>query len=47
MLAIDRTHYDDSVIEFIAPVNVRERLGLKDGAEVTLNVRLTEDDSNR
>ena len=47
VLAIDRTHYDDSVVEFIAPVNVRERLGLKDGAEVTINVHLTEDDSNR
>ena len=47
VLAIDRTHYDDSVIEFIAPINVREKLGLKDGAEVTLNIRLTEDDSER
>ena len=47
VLAIDRTHYDDTVIEFIAPVNVRERLGLKDGDEVSINVRLTEDDSNR
>lgn len=47
VLAIDRTHYDDSVIEFIAPVNIREKLGLKDGAEVTLNIRLTEDDSER
>ncbi|MEM1994150.1 MAG: DUF120 domain-containing protein [Nitrososphaerales archaeon] len=46
VLAIDRTHYDDTVVEFIAPVNVRERLGLKDGAEVSLNIRLTEDDSN-
>jgi len=45
VLAIDRTHYDDSVVEFIAPTNVREKLGLKDGAEVTLNIRLTEDDS--
>lgn len=46
VLAIDRTHYDDTVIEFIAPVNVRERLGLRDGAEVSLNIRLTEDDSS-
>ncbi|MBI3841253.1 MAG: CTP-dependent riboflavin kinase [Thaumarchaeota archaeon] len=31
ILVIERTHYDDSVLEVIAPVNLREALGLKDG----------------
>jgi riboflavin kinase len=29
-----RTHYDDSVLELIAPVNLREHFKLKDGDEV-------------
>src|SRR5712692_4820019 len=31
VLAIERTHYDSSVLEVIAPVNLRKTLGLKDG----------------
>ncbi|MGQ9782240.1 MAG: DUF120 domain-containing protein [Nitrososphaeria archaeon] len=33
-----RTLYDDSVLEFIAPMNIRERLKLKDGDKVRLKV---------
>ena len=35
---IDRTHYDDSVMEIISPVHFRKELGLKDGDEVTVTV---------
>ncbi|MGA2199772.1 MAG: DUF120 domain-containing protein [Nitrososphaerales archaeon] len=38
VLVIERTHYDDSVMEIISPVNFREDLGLKDGDEVTVAV---------
>jgi len=35
-----RTHYNKEIIEVIAPVNLRERLGLKDGDEVEVEVFL-------
>ncbi len=38
VLVIERTHYDDSVLEIISPVNFRKDLGLKDGDEVTVAV---------
>lgn len=36
VLAIERTHYDSSVLEVISPVNLRRTLGLKDGDECTV-----------
>lgn len=47
ILAIERTHYDDSVLEFIAPINIREKLGLKDGDEVIVNISLKSDNSSK
>jgi len=38
VLVIERTHYDDSVLEIISPVNFRKELGFKDGDEVTVSV---------
>jgi len=38
VLVIDRTHYDDSVLEIISPVYLREKLGLKDGDLVEVKV---------
>jgi riboflavin kinase len=38
VLVIDRTHYDDSVMEIISPVNFRKELGLKNGDEVLVTV---------
>ena len=37
-----RTHYDSSVIEVIAPTSLRDRLKLKDGNKVKVDVFLTE-----
>ena len=37
-----RTLYDDSVLEFIAPMNIRERLKLKDGDRIRLKVYFSE-----
>lgn len=37
-----RTHYDSSVIEVIAPASLRDRLKLKDGNKVKVEVFLTE-----
>lgn len=38
VLVIERTHYDDSVLEIISPAAFRKDLGLKDGDEVTVAV---------
>jgi riboflavin kinase len=40
ILAIDRTHYDVSVLEVIAPKNLRDALSLKDGSRVTVKAFL-------
>jgi len=39
LILIGRTHYDASVVELIAPVNLRERLGLKDGSRLRVVIR--------
>jgi len=36
VLAIERTHYDSSVLELISPNNLRQTLGLKDGDECSV-----------
>jgi riboflavin kinase len=41
VLLIDRTHYDDTVLELISPLNLRMHLGLKNGDEIEVKV-LTE-----
>ena len=40
VLRIDRTHYDISVLEVIAPKNLRETLGIQDGSIVHVKVFL-------
>ncbi|MFH0897694.1 MAG: DUF120 domain-containing protein [Candidatus Bathyarchaeota archaeon] len=37
-IIINRTHYDDSVVEVIAPVHLKSKLGIKDGDKVTLKI---------
>ena len=41
VLAIERTHYDSSVLEIISPVNLRKALGLKDGDECSVTAYLS------
>jgi len=43
VLAIERTHYDSSVLEAISPINLRKALRLKDGDECAVTVYLDED----
>ena len=45
VLAIERTHYDSSVLEVISPINLRKALRLKDGDECPVTV-YTEGDGN-
>lgn len=37
---IDRTHHDDSVIELVAPLHLRNRLDLKEGSKVQVKIKL-------
>ncbi|MDW8021394.1 MAG: DUF120 domain-containing protein [Nitrososphaerota archaeon] len=37
----ERTHYPKEVIEVIAPICLRDKLGLKDGDKVTLKVKIS------
>ena len=39
-LVIERTHYDDTVLELISPANLRRELKLKDGDELSAAVHL-------
>ncbi|MEM3383190.1 MAG: DUF120 domain-containing protein [Nitrososphaerales archaeon] len=36
----ERTHYDDSVLEVISPINIRKELNLKDGDKVKVKIFL-------
>jgi riboflavin kinase len=38
VLVLERTNYDDSVLEVIAPVRLRDRLNLRDGDSVTVKI---------
>ncbi len=38
IIILERAHYDHSVIEVIAPINIRERLKLKDGDKLSITV---------
>jgi riboflavin kinase len=40
VLGIERTHYDDSVIEVIAQLNLRKSLGLRDGDDCSVTAFL-------
>ena len=46
VLAIERTHYDSSVLEVISPINLRKSLRLKDGDECSVTVYTKGDGSS-
>ncbi|MEM2094507.1 MAG: DUF120 domain-containing protein [Candidatus Bathyarchaeia archaeon] len=39
VIIVHRTHYDESVVEVIAPTHIRTALGLEEGSEVKITVR--------
>jgi riboflavin kinase len=41
VLAIERTHYDNTVLEVISPLNLRKALGLRDGDACAVTVYLS------
>jgi riboflavin kinase len=40
VLALERTHYDDSILEVIAPVSIKESAGIKNGDRVKIKVQI-------
>ena len=41
VLSIDRTHYDDSVLEILSSIEIRNELKLKQSDDVSINVRIS------
>lgn len=40
LLILERTHYDDSTIEIIAPVSIKESAGIRNGDRVSISARI-------
>jgi riboflavin kinase len=40
VLVLERTHYDDSMLEVIAPVPIKKEVGLKNGDKIRIKVQL-------
>ena len=38
LILLERTHHDDSIIELISETDIRKKLGLKDGSELTIKI---------
>lgn len=38
VLVLERTHYDDSMLEVIAPMSLKEAMGIKNGDEITIKI---------
>jgi len=41
VLVLERTHYDDSMLEVIAPISIKQAAGIKNGDRIKVQVRLT------
>ena len=46
VLVLERTHYDDSMLEVIAPVSVKQTMGIKNGDEIRIRIHLNNNDNN-
>jgi riboflavin kinase len=42
VLVLERTHYDDSMLEVIAPMSIKEAAGIKNGDKVKVQVRVAQ-----
>lgn len=42
VLVLERTHYDDSMLEVIAPVSIKQVAGIKNGDKIKVQVRLNQ-----
>jgi riboflavin kinase len=37
---LERTHYDDSMVEVIAPISIKQAAGIKNGDRIKVQVQL-------
>jgi len=40
VLVLERTHYDDSMLEVIAPISFKETMGIKNGDEINVRIHV-------
>ena len=40
LLILERTHYDDSTIEIIAPISIKENAKIKNGDRISISVSI-------
>ena len=40
VLVLERTHYDDAMLEMIAPVPIKQKLGIKNGDTIRIDVQI-------
>ena len=45
VLVLERTHYDDTMLEVIAPVSIKERGGIQNGDAISIKVQISHDSS--
>jgi len=41
-LVLERTHYDDSMLELIAPISVKESIGIQNGDKISVKVQISD-----
>jgi len=41
-LVLERTHYDDSMLELIAPISLKESIGIQNGDKVSVKVQISD-----
>jgi riboflavin kinase len=46
VLVLERTHYDDSMLEVIAPVSIKDATGIKNGDRIRVQVMINNDNNN-
>ena len=46
VLVLERTHYDENMLEVIAPVSIKDTTGMKNGDKVTVKVHIQSNNNN-
>lgn len=41
-LVLERTHYDDSMLELIAPISLKESIGIQNGDKISVKVKISD-----
>ncbi len=45
VLVLERTHYDDSMLEVIAPISLKQTMGIKNGDEISVRIHVNNNNS--